>query len=699
MKTFFYPRLAWDGLRKNRRLSVPYLLTCVCMVSVFYILGFLVSPDVLAMIPRGRTSVAAILSFGRYVILLFSLIFLYYTWSFLLRRRAREFGLYNVLGMGRWNLVRIISWESLITFAAALLGGLLAGILLSKIAELGLVNLMGGTIDYAIRLDWASVASAAVCYAVVFALIWLSAVIRTARSTAVSLMKADSVGEKPPKGNWLVALLGVVLLGAAYWLAVSIEDPVSAIQWFFAAVLLVIVATYLLMIAGSVRMCRILQSRKGYYYKARHFVSVSSMAYRMKRNGAGLASICIIATMILVMLSTTTCMWFGADDSLRVSYPREMNVDVRLTGPEFLSDEALDPAREEFAAFLAENGVTPRNVQDWPLVVLNGTREGNDTIQCDYYSALNGSPVLSSIIEVDLVSASRYTAEDGSPLALAADEALLLAENLEYTEDTITLAMGDVKHTWRIRSAGENRVLTSSSNTVQETNAEGALVQVETKRMTLVVPDLSAAVEGFQTENEKGYRMIQVSWKYNFDTGLSDEENLRLDDELGIHLGHWFADHYNEEGLRYILVESRAAGAADFFGTYGSLFFIGILLSLVFLMAAVLIIYYKQISEGYEDAKRFDIMQKVGMTKREIRSSISSQLLTVFALPLLFAGIHLIFAFPMIRRMLTLFSLYNVNLFIRTTAISFVAFAVFYAVIYRLTSGVYYRIVSSAETK
>ena len=699
MKTFFYPRLAWDGLRKNRRLSVPYLLTCICMVSMFYILGFLVSPDVLAMIPRGRTSVAAILSFGRYVILLFSLIFLYYTYSFLLRRRAREFGLYNVLGMGRWNLVRIISWESLITFAAALLGGLLVGILLSKVAELGLVNLMGGTIDYAIRLDWTSVSSAIVCYAAVFALIWLSAVVRTARSTAVSLMKADSVGEKPPKGNWLVAVLGVVMLGAAYWLAVSIEDPVSAIQWFFAAVLLVIVATYLLMIAGSVRMCRILQSRKGYYYKARHFVSVSSMAYRMKRNGAGLASICIIATMILVMLSTTTCMWFGADDSLRISYPREMNVDVRLTGPEFLSDEALDPAREEIAAFLAENGVSPQNVQDWPLVVLNGNREGNDTIQCDYYNALNGSIVLSSVIEVDLVSASRYTGGDGSPLQLAADEALLLAENLEYTEDTITLAMGDVKHTWRIRSADENRALTSSSNTVQETNAEGALVQVETKRMTLVVPDLSAAVEGFQTENEKGYRMIQVSWKYNFDTGLSDEENLRIDDELGIRLGHWFADQYNQEGLRYILVESRAAGAADFFGTYGSLFFIGILLSLVFLMAAVLIIYYKQISEGYEDAKRFDIMQKVGMTKKEIRSSISSQLLTVFALPLLFAGIHLIFAFPMIRRMLTLFSLYNVSLFIRTTAISFVAFAVFYAVIYRLTSGVYYRIVSSAETK
>ena len=274
MKTLLYPRLARDGLRKNRQLSVPYLLTCVCMVSMFYILSFLCSEDVLAMIPRGKVTMQAILNMGRYVLLLFSLIFLYYTYSFLLRRRAREFGLYNVLGMGRRNLVRIISWESLITFAAALAGGLLVGILLSKIAELGLVNLMGGEIDYRIRLDLRSAVLTLLSYAVIFALIWLSAVIRTARSSAVSLMKADSVGEKPPKGNWLVAALGVVILGAAYWLAVSIDNPISALLWFFAAVLMVILATYLLMIAGSVRLCRILQGRKGYYYKAKHFVSV-----------------------------------------------------------------------------------------------------------------------------------------------------------------------------------------------------------------------------------------------------------------------------------------------------------------------------------------------------------------------------------------------------------------------------------------
>ena len=691
MKTLFYPRLAWDGLRKNRQLSRPYLLTCVCMVSMFYILSFLTSKEVLALIPRGRNSVQLVLELGRYVILLFSLIFLYYTYSFLLRRRAREFGLYNVLGMGRRNLVRIISWESLITFAAALAGGLLVGILLSKIAELGLVNLMGGEIDYRIRLDLRSAVLTLLSYAVIFALIWLSAVIRTARSSAVSLMKADSVGEKPPKGNWLVAALGVVILGAAYWLAVSIDNPISALLWFFAAVLMVILATYLLMIAGSVRLCRILQGRKGYYYKAKHFVSVSSMAYRMKRNGAGLASICVIATMILVMLSTTTCMWFGAEDTLLTGYPREINADVRFVTPEYLSEENLAPLRREVTSFMEENGVTPANVQEWSVVALNGQLEDGTTLQCDY-EAGNGDVNFNNLLEIDLVAASQYRG-----LELAPDEAVLLTENVRFTGDTVTLAMGEAGHTWRVLSAEEaaNRIF---GGMVTESDA-GVMIEAQLPRITLIVPDLSAAVEGFPQESSRGARKYQVMWKYGFDTGLSDEENSRLDNELSRHINGFMHARPEEGGLWWTLVESRADGASDFYGTFGSLFFIGILLSIVFLFAAVLIIYYKQISEGYEDAKRFDIMQKVGMTKKEIRSSISSQLLTVFTLPLAFAGLHLLFAFPMIRRMLTLLNLNNVGLFIRTTVISFIAFAVFYAVIYRLTSGVYYRIVSSAETR
>ena len=302
MKTALYPRLAWDGLRKNKRLFLPYLLTCVCMVMMFYILSFLGSPETCALLPRGSNGAGLILNLGSAVIFVFSAIFLYYTNSFLIRRRTQEFGLYNVLGMGKRNLARIATWESLITAALSLAFGLALGIIFSKLAELGLLNMLGGEINYRVRIDAESVTRTLGLYAVIFALIWLSTVIRVGRSSAVALLRSESVGEKPPKANWALGLAGLMILAAAYYLAVSITNPIDAMVWFFVAVILVIVATYLLLIAGSVLLCRVLQKNKKYYYQPSHFVPVSSMAYRMKRNGAGLASVCNIATMILVMI-------------------------------------------------------------------------------------------------------------------------------------------------------------------------------------------------------------------------------------------------------------------------------------------------------------------------------------------------------------------------------------------------------------
>ena len=677
-----YPRLAWDGLRKNRRMSLPYLLTCVCMVAMHYILGFLASPAALALLPRGASSVEMILNLGKYVVLLFSLVFLFYTHSFLIRRRQREFGLYNVLGMGKRNLVRIITWESLITFALALAGGLLAGLAFSKLSELGLVNLLDGKIDYRLRLDAGALVRTAVSYAAIFALIWLSAVIRTARASAVSLMKAESVGEKPPKGNWALAIAGIVLLAAAYWLAVTINNPLDALLWFFVAVLMVIVATYLIMIAGSVRLCRTLQKNKGYYYQPRHFVSVSSMAYRMKRNGAGLASICIIATMVLVMLSSTTCLWFGAEDALYSRYPREINLNVHMNTPAQLGDGNLDRFRDVVGEFAPSHGAAIENVQDFRYINLTGMLAG-DTVQCDYTRA-GVRASYSDLREIYLISAGDYAAKTGAALSLSDGEVALLVDKMDYDRDSITLAVGDVAHSWRVVS-------------VEEGTLAEPYAGVAVPRVTMIVPNLSAAIEGFELMDEQGMSMAQIVWMYGFDTGLSDDANSRLVYDLEMELAQIPFDGTEETGYRGFDLESRAAGAADFFGTFGALFFIGILLSTVFLVAAVLIIYYKQISEGYEDAKRFDIMQKVGMTRKEIRASISSQLLMVFALPLAFAGLHLAFAFPMIRRLLTLFSLYNVGLFIRTTLVSFAVFAAFYWIVYRMTSGVYYRIVSGVR--
>ena len=681
MKTALYPRLAWDGLRKNKRLFTPYLLTCICMVMMFYILSFLGSPETCALLPRGSNTTGKILNLGSFVIFVFSAIFLYYTNSFLVRRREREFGLYNVLGMNKRNLARIVTWESLITAALSLVLGLALGIVLSKLAELGLVNMLGGDINYRIRIDVDSLRRALGLYAIIFAVIWLSTVVRVGRSSAVALLRSESVGEKPPKANWLLGLAGVVILAAAYYLAVSITNPLDAIVWFFVAVILVIIGTYLLLVAGSVLLCRVLQKNKKYYYRPEHFVSVSSMAYRMKRNGVGLASVCIIATMILVMISSSSCLYFGAEDAVMTRFPRETNITLNAENTAQLEDANLDIYRKGIADYAAEHDIPVKNVQDYRFINLSGFLDG-DTAQC-YYRRAGALVSYADIRDFYIISAKDYAAKTGETVSLADDEALLLTSKCSYDRGTLTLSMENVSHTWRVKSV--------QSGSIVPPSVGGLVAQI-----TLIVNDPAAAVEGFRTRDEDDMTLLRFEWIYGFDTGLDDEASIDFESDLTSAIGQLVPETDNENfGYSYLMTNSRGGASEDFYGSYGALFFIGIMLTLVFMLAAVLILYYKQISEGYEDQKRFEIMQKVGMTKKEIRRSIDSQLLTVFFLPLLLAGVHLAFAFPMIRRLLELFSLYNVGLFVTTTLVSFGAFALLYTIVYRLTAKAYYNIVSA----
>lgn len=681
MKTALYPRLAWDGLRKNKRLFTPYLLTCICMVMMFYILSFLGSPETCALLPRGSNTTGKILNLGSFVIFVFSAIFLYYTNSFLVRRREREFGLYNVLGMNKRNLARIVTWESLITAVLSLVLGLALGIVLSKLAELGLVNMLGGDINYRIRIDVDSLTRALGLYAIIFAVIWLSTVVRVGRSSAVALLRSESVGEKPPKANWLLGLAGVVILAAAYYLAVSITNPLDAIVWFFVAVIFVIIGTYLLLVAGSVLLCRVLQKNKKYYYRPEHFVSVSSMAYRMKRNGAGLASVCIIATMILVMISSSSCLYFGAEDAVMTRFPRETNITLNAENTAQLEDANLDIYRKGIADYAAEHDIPVKNVQDYRFINLSGFLDG-DTAQC-YYRRAGVSVSYADIRDFYIISAKDYAAKTGETVSLADDEVLLLTNKCSYDRGTLTLSMENVSHTWRVKSV--------QSGSIVPPSVGGLVAQI-----TLIVNDPAAAVEGFRTRDEDDMTLLRFEWIYGFDTGLDDEASIEFESDLTSAIGQLVPETDNENfGYSYLMTNSRGEASEDFYGSYGALFFIGIMLTLVFMLAAVLILYYKQISEGYEDQKRFEIMQKVGMTKKEIRRSINSQLLTVFFLPLLLAGVHLAFAFPMIRRLLELFSLYNVGLFVTTTLVSFGAFALLYTIVYRLTAKAYYNIVSA----
>ena len=676
MKLEFFPKLALDGIRKNKRLYTPYLLACVGMVAMLYIITFL-SESPLVHSARGSYTACMAMGFGSWVIAIFSCIFLFYTNAFLIRRRKKEFGLYNILGMEKRHIGVILFWETLFTALIALAAGLAVGILLSKLVELALLRLLQSGVTFTFSVSVPALARTAGVFAVIFVLLYLNALRQVRFSSAIALLRSESAGEKPPKANWLLGLVGLLLLGSAYYVAVTVADPVSALFWFFIAVVLVILATYLLMICGSVVLCRSLQKNRRYYYRADHFVSVSSMSYRMKRNGAGLASICVLATMVLVMISSTASLYFGAEDALTDRYPREENITIWLKGPEQLTDDTIPAARAALNETLQKNGVTPQNIIDYRCARVYGDLDGEDA------QLVAGYVAGGTLCGFEFIPLADYNAAAGENRVLQNGEVLLYAHGIGYRGSEIHF---DNACTLRIAEQ-----LSAESFPFRPLSTETV------PTLMLVVDDPQAALAPiYALRDENGEELPSTRWVYQFDTGLTEDAQIELLYGDGGLSDTLFENSSKGEAYTYD-AQSRASNKDDFYGTFGSLFFLGALLSVVFTFAAVLIIYYKQISEGYEDQARFAIMQSIGMTRREIRRSINSQLLTVFFLPLGLAGVHLIFAFPMVRKVLTLFGLQNLRLFALVTALCFVFFAAIYAVIYRATSSAYFAIVSDAE--
>ncbi|MCI6291263.1 MAG: ABC transporter permease, partial [Clostridiales bacterium] len=613
MRMGFYAKLAVNGIRKNARLYVPYLLTCAGMVMMFYIVSYLQDTPVLAGI-RGGEEMQAMLSLGSGVMGVFGAIFLLYTNSFLIRRRKREFGLYNMLGMGKGNIARVLFWEALLVLAGTMVIGLAVGVAVSKLAELLLVNIMHGNVTFTFTVSPRAMLLTAAVFCVIHVLLLIKALLQIRTASAVNLLRSESAGEKPPRANWVLAILGLILLAVAYYLAVTIKQPLSAMVMFFVAVILVILATYLLFIAGSVAICRMLQKNRRYYYKARHFVSVSSMAYRMKRNGAGLASICILSIMVLVTVSSTTGLYFGSEDSLRSRYPRDITLIAKAEDVSMLSDEKRDAARELVDAYVAEHDATAHNFRDFRVVSVTGAMKDGAITTDPQEAGLHITD--STIYQVNFLPLPDYNRICGTNETLADDEALISLKRGDYGWDSISV---DSKVAYRTRKAP----------VVFQESGMAAVDVVDT--IYVVVKDL----QGLQPLLQ-GNTLFTQQWEYGFDSMLSDEDQWEMTYQMDVEL----SDGLHRLGMKYVYLEGMAENRYDFYGTYGGFFFLGILLSIVFLFAAVLIIYYKQISEGYEDQKRFEIMQKVGMTRKNIRKSINSQLLTVFFLPLVGAGVH-----------------------------------------------------------
>lgn len=655
MRKGFFPRLALSGMRKNRSIYYPYILTAVLTTAMMYIMGSLqqITTDY-------SGTLAFSLQLGIVVTSVFSVIFLFYTNSFLMRRRKKEFGLYNILGMEKRHLARLLLWETALMLLLSLVLGLVVGVLLDKLMHLLLSHLVGQAVSLTFAVSPGAMRYTAVLISITFGLILLNSVRQVYFARPVELLRSAEVGEREPKARWFIALLGLIALGTGYWLSATVKDAGAMILFFFVAVLLVIAGTYLLFTAGSVTLLKALRKNRRYYYKPDHFISVSGMIYRMKQNAVGLANVCILCTMVLVMVFSTLSLWLGMEDTLNSRIRADIDVRSKTTdiaGLEAAVDEVLqqtDASRENtwtyrylsFSALPAKDGfVSPASFTESDMLI--------------------ASPATFQVLVLE-----DYNRMLGLSETLAPGEALLECSRGNFEGDTLRLL---------------DETFTIKKRISDDLGAGQALASIY-DYYCLVVDGMDTLSRlDRQQQALYGDLSSSVSTTMSFTLVPASEELSR---EVGTLLrGRAEADGFTSVAERSELHDNLLA-------LYGGLLFVGLFLGLLFTMAMILIIYYKQITEGYEDRERYRIMRKVGLSRREIRRSISSQILIVFFLPLAAAGLHVTFAFPGIVTMFRALSMTNVTLIAGCALGSFAAFGMLYGAVYLLTARVYYRIVS-----
>lgn len=649
-----YPKLAASNIKSNAKTYVPYLIACIVTIMMFYIMGMLARDEGLLSIPAAY-SLISMLRFGTFVIGVLSVIFLFYINSFLIKRRKKEFGLLNVLGMEKRHIARILFFETLYIALLSLILGLLAGIVCSKLLQLLLLKLLSFEVQMGIRVSLPSVRDTLCLFAIIFALSFLNNLRQIHLSSPTELLRGGQVGEREPKTKWLMTLVGVVSLAVAYYIALTTQRPLDALMHFFLAVLLVILGTYCLFTSGSIALLKLLRRNKRYYYQTKHFISVSGMLYRMKQHAAGLSTICIMSTCVIIMLSTTLSLYVGLEDALRYRYPRNIYLQ---TDP--LSQEQCAQIERITQETLEEYGVEPERERAYRYLFLpTQQQDGVFQTASDYNSMTDTTTI---------IPLEDYNRMEGQTQTLASGELLLCDSSGFFAADSISL--NGISYQVKAQVTAE----------IME---EQAVSIFGGSNYLLVLPDVQSVSEAFRAmagEVADG----ELSYHYGFDTTADSQLQLDAAQALRSRL-------VQVNGS--VSVTSVEGARADFLANYGGLLFLGIFLGALFLMCAVLIIYYKQISEGYDDKSRFEIMQKVGLSRSEVRKTIQSQAMTMFFLPLLAAAVHVAMAFHIITKLLTLLNLTNVPLFALCTLGTILAFMLFYALVYALTARVYYKIV------
>ena len=665
-----YPRLAATNLKKNRRFYLPYLLACIVIVALFCIILTLASDPYLGQMQHGG-SVSQVLGFGVLIMALFSTIILFYTNSIFTKQRKREFAIYNILGMEKRHISYVLFWESLYTAAMALFFGLVAAGVFSKLLQLVLVRLIGGEATFGLNISLMSIGYTAAFFGALFLLLLLNTIRIIHLSNPVQLLRAGSEGEREPRSKWILALLGAVCLAAGYIISLRTNAALYAIQYFFPAVILVIIGTYLTFIALSVVVLKALRKNRRYYYKTSHFATVSGLIYRMSRNAAGLASICILSTMVLVTVSTTVSLYKGVDAYAAVRWPQDMTLTL-MTDTRTNTVPDVAPVLRVVDDTMTRAGLTQSNVHGYRTVRFSAQRSG------DALDQFTGSGV--DAYTVMVLDTEGYADLTGEQVTLAPGEALAWTDGKPFG-DTVTIC----GRAFRLRQLDSFPLDSGSS-----------IMGLHT--LYLVVPDLDSVLELRAQQNayasEHGGTRSMLNYTYQFDLSGTDDE--QLDALHALLSGPAFESAAEAANVQYT-TDMRADGYPTLRSTYGGFLFLGFFLGFVFLFATVLIIYYKQVSEGYDDRGRFRIMQQVGMTPKEVKATIRTQVLLMFFLPLVTAAIHIAFAFPLIKQIVFAFGLQNVHLFLLCTLGTFGVFALLYTFVYLLTARTYYRIVRMTD--
>lgn len=665
-----FSRLAKQNIRNNKSTYIPYMVTCIFCIAMIYMMEFLRDCPTLDQAVRQADEVRMIVFTGEIVVEIFCIIFLIYSNSFLMKRRQKEIGLYNILGLERNHIGIVMFLETIITSIGSLAGGIAAGIIGSKLALLLLLKLLHIPSVLGFYISVKGIFTCLFMFGIVFLMILFLNLAKIHLSRPVELLRGNNTGEKEPAAKWLMTLIGFICLGAGYYLAVTTESPIKAITIFLLAVILVMAGTYLLFTAGSIVILKFLRRRKSFYYRTGNFISISGMLYRMKQNAIGLASICILSTGVLLMISMTVSIYFGMNDIMLNRYPYD--VDMSVTS---ISEEECQTAIEAFEKAIADNKVpVEKSVEEIYLDIV--CSKNGDQILIKPTNTIRNSD---SVLVLSLLNQAEYERLTGISANLNDGEIFAWYPSA-VQKDSVTVDETE----FTVKKWLDKNPLTCGEDAVSD-NAVLVVTDEDFKKF-----------DEMRTEMYKGVSSAPAGEDLTLHLGLdiTGSETDKID--FGTPVMETVKDLKKSGGLSenaWIISGIRQQEYESYYADNGSLLFIGIFLGSLFLMGTAMIIYYKQISEGYEDQKRFEIMQKVGLSRREVRSSVRRQILMVFFLPLLMAMLHITMAFPMIRRLLLLFGMTNTKLFIGCTAGTVLIFAVVYGLIYLMTARSYYHIV------